>query len=160
MTKELRQISKAMAAVLSDPKASRLERIEAARVAASVAGVLIPSPLDVAVPTKLGAQLQVARRVITEKLFEQRRKKAERNRKQYIRRRIGDLEGSGGNPELLAEFRNELKTLAVGQNSPQDAPVALQVPKLTPEEREAEKAFMAAAAERARQWLDTDKESN
>lgn len=124
MAQGLRRITKAMEAILADPKASRLEKIEAGRIAASAQGVLIPSALDAGVPTKLAAQLQLARRTIAEKLFEQRAKKVLKNRRQYVRRRITELTESGANPDLLAEFTRELEGVAIAQNATKNAPEA------------------------------------
>ena len=87
----LNQIQQAMAAIVDDPRASKLERIEAARVALACSGLLAPDPLDKSLPTKLQIRLQAARAAIAEKLFEQREAKKLRNRKQYLQRRIAEL---------------------------------------------------------------------
>jgi len=138
-----------MQAILDDPRASRLEKIEAGRVAASVQGVLIPSPLDTAVPTKLGTQLQLARKAIAERLFEQQSRKAIKNRRQYVRRRIAELTESGSNPELLAEFTNELNSLSLRRNGTQERPQAPVDPQRMAQLREWAETRMKEIEERA-----------
>jgi hypothetical protein len=103
--KQLTTIKKAMDGILLDPKASRVERIEAARVAASCLGLLVPSGLDSEVPTKLQIQLQAARRVIAEKLGLRRERISRKNRKAYLRRKIKALEAQQPKQEHTGEIK-------------------------------------------------------
>jgi hypothetical protein len=128
MQQELKRIAKAMAGVMDDPEATRLEKIEAGRISASVMGILIPFPLDTGVPDRLTNQLAMARKVITEKLFEERARKAIKNRRQYVRRRVRELTESGSNPELLSEFTRELESLSLKRHSVQERPAAIVAP--------------------------------
>jgi len=112
LIRDLKLISRSMVGILEDPKASRLERLEAARVLASVNGVLLPSALDPALPSKVVARLALARQAITQKLFEAREKKAAKNRRQYLKRT--------GQQEALAAFNAEVQAQTTSEPDTQD----------------------------------------
>lgn len=84
-----------MESIVTDPKATKLERIEAARVIAACFGLVVPSAMESReVPTKLQIQVQAARRTVLEKLGLKKAAEARRNRRKYLKRKIAALEAA------------------------------------------------------------------
>jgi hypothetical protein len=90
---QLKQLNVEMWKVLLDPRATRLERLEAGRIIAALYGVLAPSGMgEAALSTKAVAQLRAARAEIAERLFKRKRQKRGQNQRAYVRRQIRELE--------------------------------------------------------------------
>lgn len=97
---QLKQLNVEMWKVLLDPRATRLERLEAGRIIAALYGVLAPSGIgEAALSTKAVAQLRAARAEIAERLFKRKRQKRGQNQRAYVRRQIRHLEQRQQNTE-------------------------------------------------------------
>lgn len=95
MRGRLKELNKAMFDILNDPRASRLERLEAGRIIASLHGVLIPEGVNEStLSTKTIVQLKAAKTAIAEKMFKRREQRKKQNRRAYLRRRIAAIEAS------------------------------------------------------------------
>jgi len=87
--KEVSTVKRAMLDVAADPRASRLERIEASRLLMAAVGILVPSTMEPSKPdSKLAIQMQMARKVILEKMGLRRERTSRKNRKAYLVRKI------------------------------------------------------------------------
>jgi len=81
----LKELNVEMWKVLLDPRATRLERLEAGRIIAALYGVLAPSGIgEAALSTKAVAQLRAARVEIAERLFKRKRQKRGQNQRAYV----------------------------------------------------------------------------
>ena len=93
MRGRLKQLNVEMWKVLLDPRATRLERLEAGRIIAALYGVLAPSGMgEGALSTKAVAQLRAARAEIAERLFKRKQQKRKQNQRAYVRRQIRELQ--------------------------------------------------------------------
>lgn len=100
MRGRLKELNVEMWKVLLDPRATRLERLEAGRIIAALYGVLAPSGIgEAALSTKAVAQLRAARVEIAERLFKRKRQKRGQNQRAYVRRQIRHLEQQSNNTE-------------------------------------------------------------
>jgi hypothetical protein len=94
----LKELNVKMWEVLLDPRATRLERLEAGRIIAALYGVLAPSGIgEAALSTKAVAQLRAARAEIAERLFRRKQQKRGQNQRAYVRRQIRHLEQQQSN---------------------------------------------------------------
>ena len=95
MRAELKNLNLEMWKILHDPRATRLERLEAARIVASVLGVLVPSGIgEAALSQKQIVQLRAARQAIADRLFKKKEQKRLQNRRSYLRRQIAKAEAA------------------------------------------------------------------
>jgi hypothetical protein len=92
MRGQLKQLNVEMWKVLLDPRATRLERLEAGRIIAALHSVLVASGLGGGLSTKAAVQLQAARAEIAERLFRRKQQKRGQNQRAYVRRQIREQE--------------------------------------------------------------------
>ncbi len=78
----------AMFAIVEDPRASRIERIEAAKVIAACSGVLLPDTSETLLSTRQAVELRAARQAIAEKMQRRKERKRLENRRGYLRRKL------------------------------------------------------------------------
>ncbi len=91
MKRELRPIAEAMTAVLQDRRASRIERIECAKVLLSCYGCLIPDVDERWLSVKQIVQLRRVKQDIIERVLHQKEVRKKQNRRAYLRRTIKKL---------------------------------------------------------------------
>ena len=108
MRGQLKQLNIEMWKVLTDPRASRLERLEAGRIIASLHGILVAGGLgESALSTRDAVALRAAQREIAEKLFKRKNQKKNQNRRRYLRRKIEALEVSAAQPAASTPEQKE-----------------------------------------------------
>ena len=78
----------AMYAVLHDPRASRIEKIESAKVIAACSGVLLPDTSEALLSTRQAVELRAARQAIVEKMQRRKERKRLENRRGYLKRKL------------------------------------------------------------------------
>jgi LPS O-antigen subunit length determinant protein (WzzB/FepE family) len=88
----LKRLVEAMYAVISDPRASRIERIESAKVIAACSGVLLPDTSEALLSTRQAVELRAARHAIAEKMQRRKERKRLENRRGYLKRKIRTLD--------------------------------------------------------------------
>ncbi len=86
--KGLKRLVEAMYAVIHDPRANRIERIEAAKVIAACSGVLLPDTSEALLFTRQAVELRQARQAIAEKMQRRKERKRLENRRTYLRRKL------------------------------------------------------------------------
>ncbi|HKV92330.1 MAG TPA: hypothetical protein VJW20_07260 [Candidatus Angelobacter sp.] len=91
MKKELTPISNAMMAVLQDPRASRIERIECAKVLLSCYGCLIPDVDERWLSVRQIVQLRRIKQELVERVLHQKEVRRKQNRRALLRRKIRKL---------------------------------------------------------------------
>jgi hypothetical protein len=84
----LKQLKLAMYAIVEDVRASRIERIEAAKVIAAVSGVLLPDTSEEFLSTRAAVQLRQAKEVIVTKMVARKERKRLENRRGYLKRKL------------------------------------------------------------------------
>jgi LPS O-antigen subunit length determinant protein (WzzB/FepE family) len=84
----LKRLVEAMYAVLYDPRASRIEKIESAKVIAACSGVLLPDTSEALLSTRQAVELRAARQAIAEKMQKRKERKRLENRRSYLRRKL------------------------------------------------------------------------
>lgn len=93
MRGRLKELNIEMWKVLLDPRATRLERLEAGRIIAALHGVLVASGIgEAGLSAKAVAQLRAARTEIAERLFRRKQQKRGQNQRAHLRRQIRKLE--------------------------------------------------------------------
>lgn len=92
MRNSLKPIADAMLAVLLDPRASRIERIECAKVILSCHGCLIPDVNESFLSVRQITELRRAKQQIVERILRKKAARKRQNRRAYLRRRIRALE--------------------------------------------------------------------
>lgn len=100
MKQQLKPIAAAMMAVLQDPRASRIERIECAKVLLSCYGQLIPDVNEEFLGVRQLVQLRKLKQEITERVLKKKAARKRQNRRAHLRRKIKKLEAArntGGN---------------------------------------------------------------
>jgi hypothetical protein len=100
MKSDLKQVSAAMWAVLGDPRASRIERIESAKVILSCHGQLVPDVNESFLSVRQLTQLRAFKQRTVEKVMRKKERRKRQNRKAYLRRQIKTLEAQQPNGEL------------------------------------------------------------
>jgi hypothetical protein len=115
MRGRLKELNVEMWKVLLDPRATRLERLEAGRIIAALYGVLAPSGIgEAALSTKAVAQLRAARAEIAERLFKRKRQKRGQNQRAYVRRQIRHIEQQNNmeeNGSTVRGIENEISPI-------------------------------------------------
>jgi hypothetical protein len=84
----LKQLKLAMYAIVEDPRASRIERIEAAKVIAAIAGVLLPDTSEEFLSTRAAINLRQAKESIVQKMVARKERKRLENRRGYLKRKL------------------------------------------------------------------------
>jgi len=86
--KPLKQLTTAMFAIIEDPRASRIEKIEAGKVIAACAGVLVPDTSESFLSTRQAVELRQAKQAIVTKMLRRKERKRLENRRAYLRRKL------------------------------------------------------------------------
>jgi hypothetical protein len=102
MNSELKQLAGAMWDILGDPRASRIERVEAAKVILSCHGCLLPDVNESFLSVRQITQLRALKQRTAEKVLKRRERRKRQNRRAYLRRQIKTLEA----PQQKGELSN------------------------------------------------------
>ena len=94
MRKELKPIAAAMLSILCDAKASRIERIECAKVLLSCYGQLVPDVDEAFLSVRQLVQLRSLKQEIVERVLKRKDARKRQNRRTYLRRQIKKLEAT------------------------------------------------------------------
>src|SRR5690349_6581745 len=86
--KNITKLTAAMFAIVDDPRASRIEKIEAAKVIAACAGILLPDTSESFLSTRQAVELRQAKQAIVTRMQRQRERKRLENRRAYLRRKL------------------------------------------------------------------------
>jgi hypothetical protein len=108
MKQQLQGIADAIAPLLQS--VNPWERIEAARLALAVRGILVPESGRITDP-KAEAASRHLREVVMGRIWRHNEIRRKINRRAYLKRQIAQLTESGGNPELLSKHKIELSEL-------------------------------------------------
>jgi hypothetical protein len=100
---ELRRLADEVWKVVLDPRANRIERIEAAKLIAACKGVLLPCMDEQFLSVRQITQLRRIKEELTEKALRKKATRKRSNRRAYIRRSIRALEGQGAEPQPEAQ---------------------------------------------------------
>ncbi len=92
MASALRQISGEAWKIVVDPRANRIERLEALKLIAACKGVLLPNLDERWLSVRQVCQLRHVKQQLVEKVLLRKARKKKANRKQYIKRRLKKLE--------------------------------------------------------------------
>jgi hypothetical protein len=92
MASEIQQIKDVAWGIIADPRATRIERLEALKLIAATRGLLIPELDERWLTVRQIAGLRRIKRDMVERVLKQKARKARANRKAYLRRRIRELE--------------------------------------------------------------------
>jgi hypothetical protein len=84
----LKRLTVAMLAIVEDVRASRIEKIEAARVAAACSGIWMGDTDESLLSTRQAVQLRQARQLIAEKMQRRKERKRLENRRGYLKRKL------------------------------------------------------------------------
>lgn len=102
MKRELKPLADQMIRIVRDPSATHLERIEAMRTILAMYGMALPGITpEMLNPGQLD-QLRKWQQRVAEKLEQFRQRKAQQNRRAYLRRKIKELEGQDGSGKQQA----------------------------------------------------------
>lgn len=85
---EIQRIKYAAWQIATDPRASRIERIEALKLVCAAKGILLPELDERFLSVKQITQLRRAKQALVEKALKRKERKRRANRKAYIRRRL------------------------------------------------------------------------
>jgi hypothetical protein len=97
---ELQRIKCAAWEIITDPKANRIERIEALKLIAAAKGLLLPDVNEQWLSVRQVAQLRRIKQQLVEKVLARKERKKKANRRQYLRKRIAVLEGQKETTEV------------------------------------------------------------
>ena len=103
MASETRRIAEEAWKIVTDPRANRIERLEALKLIAATRGLLIPELDERWLTVRQVAEMRRIKRDLIEKVLQRKARKAKANRKQYLRRRIRELEMAQQGPEHMEE---------------------------------------------------------
>jgi len=96
MRGNLKRLADVMWTVITDPRASRIERIECAKVILSCHGCLLPDVNESFLSVRQIVQLRSVKQQIVEKALRRKDRRKRQNRRAYLRRKIKALEGQKG----------------------------------------------------------------
>jgi hypothetical protein len=85
---KLKRLIDAMFVVIEDVRASRIEKIEAAKVIAACSGILLPDTSETFLSTRQVVELRAARQAIVEKMQRRKERKRLENRRGYLKRKL------------------------------------------------------------------------
>lgn len=91
MRNELKQLKAAMWTILSDPRASRIERIECAKVILSCHGRLIPDVNEEFLSVRQITQLRSMKQQVVARVLRQKERRKVENQRARLRRKIREL---------------------------------------------------------------------
>ena len=109
--KGLKRLIEAMYAVLNDPRASRIERIEAGKVIAACSGILLPDTSEALLSTRQAVELRAARQAIAEKMQRRKERKRLENRRGYLKRKLRTQDQPAAHSVLPQEHGGEVGTI-------------------------------------------------
>jgi hypothetical protein len=84
----LKKLIEAMYSIIANPRASRIEAIEAAKVIAACSGVLLPDTNEALLSTRQAVELRAARAEIADKIRRRKERKRLENRRGYLKRKL------------------------------------------------------------------------
>jgi hypothetical protein len=96
MKNELRRLADEIWKVVLDTRASRIEKLEAAKVICACKGVLIPEVNEEWLSAKQIVQLRRLKHELVQKALKRKEMKKRKNRRAYLRRQIRTLEAQEG----------------------------------------------------------------
>jgi hypothetical protein len=96
MRTSLKQLSEAMWRIVLDPRSSRIERIECAKVILSCHGCFLPDLNESFLTAKQVVQLRGLKQEIVERTLRRKERRKRQNRRAYLRRQIKALEAQQG----------------------------------------------------------------
>lgn len=99
----LKPLTIAMYSIVEDPRASRIEKIEAAKVIAAIAGVLLPDVSEGLLSTRQAVALRQAKKTIVEKMLARKERKRLENRRGYLRRKLKPQPEQARQPQVTEE---------------------------------------------------------
>jgi hypothetical protein len=94
MKNEIRRIADAAWQIVIDPKANRIERLEALKLVAACKGILLPELNENFLSVRQVLQLRRAKQQIVERVLRQKAQRRKANRKQYVKRQLRELEAT------------------------------------------------------------------
>ena len=86
--KQLTKLKTEMFKIVEDPRSSTYAKIEAAKVIAACAGVLLPDTSEAFLSTKQAIELRQARQAVAERMLKRKERRRLENRRQYLKRKI------------------------------------------------------------------------
>src|SRR5262245_16608167 len=89
---ELQKIKDAAWQIVADPRANRIERLDALKLVAGCKGVLLPDINEKWLTVRQVTQLRRIRQDLVEKALRKKARKQRENRRAYLRKRIRELE--------------------------------------------------------------------
>jgi hypothetical protein len=92
---ELKRIAEEAWKIALDPRASRVEKLEGLKLIAATKGILLPDIDERWLTVRQVCQLRNAKQRLLEKALRRKDRKRKANRKQYLKRRISELETEG-----------------------------------------------------------------
>ena len=96
MRRELKELAAAMWTVIRDPKASRIERIECAKVILSCHGCLIPDVNEEWLSVRQIVKLRTMKQSVVERVLRTKDRRKRQNRRAFLRRKIRAIEAENG----------------------------------------------------------------
>jgi len=88
MKQQLKPIAQAMSAILADPRASRIERIECAKVLLSCHGQFIPDVDEKWLSVRQLTQLRMLKQEVAERILRRKAARKRQNKSAFLRRKI------------------------------------------------------------------------
>ena len=86
--KNLTRIKAEMFKIVEDPRTSTFAKIEAAKVIAACAGVLLPDTSESYLSTKQAVELRQAKQAIAARMLKRKERRQLENRRQYLKRKL------------------------------------------------------------------------
>lgn len=100
--KQLTKLKAAMFAIVEDPRTSVYAKIEAAKVIAACAGVLLPDTGEAFLSTKQAVELRQARQAIATRMLKRKERKKLENRRQYLKKKLAKRSAQNGGTDEQA----------------------------------------------------------
>lgn len=91
---EIKRIKEVAWQIIADPRSTRIEKLVALQLIASAKGMLLPALDEKFLSVRQICQLRRIQQELVEKVLQRKERKAKANRKQYLRRRIQELEAT------------------------------------------------------------------
>ena len=84
----LTQLKTEMFRIVTDPRSSAMAKIEAAKVIAACAGILLPDTSEAFLSTRQAIELRQARKAVADRMLKRKERRKLENRRQYLKRKI------------------------------------------------------------------------
>jgi hypothetical protein len=91
---EVQRIKEVAWQIIADPRSNRIEKLIALQLVAGCKGVMLPALDERFLSARQICQLRRIQQALVEKVLKQKARKAKANRRQYLRRRIRELEAT------------------------------------------------------------------